>query len=226
MDQKLEKHIIFDVRLWVGALVGALVVIVVFAVGGYFFNWTWTGFHGQNLWDWLNLLLLPLALGALPIWFSTNHQWDTRWTLAFVVGALVLAALIVGSYVIPWTWTGFKGETIWDWLNLLLLPIGLAVLPVWFGGTWNIYRTLSILLAVLVLAILLEGTYLLNWAPWTGFKGQKFWDWFSLLIRPVVVTVAAIWFSAHQSQISEAEELKHEQKQRQRVKYERTPQES
>ncbi len=27
------------------------------------------------------------------------------------------------GYAIPWGWTGFTGNTLWDWLHLLLLPL-------------------------------------------------------------------------------------------------------
>ena len=31
---------------------------------------------------------------------------------------------------------------------------------------------------------------------WTGFKGNKLWDWLSMLLIPVVLTTATIWFTA------------------------------
>jgi hypothetical protein len=39
--------------------------------------WTWTGYQGNTLWDWLQLLLLPLVfptilLPALLKWISGN----------------------------------------------------------------------------------------------------------------------------------------------------------
>jgi len=35
----------------------------------------------------------------------------------------VAAALVLGGYLGPWPWTGFTGNTLWDWLNLLFLPL-------------------------------------------------------------------------------------------------------
>ncbi len=32
--------------------------------------------------------------------------------------------------VSPWAWTGFTGNTLWDWLHLLLLPLLLPVVVV------------------------------------------------------------------------------------------------
>ncbi len=31
---------------------------------------------------------------------------------------------------------------------------------------------------------------------WTGFKGNKLWNWLSMLLIPVVLTTATIWFTA------------------------------
>ena len=46
-------------------------------IGGYLLRWSWTGYHGNTLWDWLNLLLAPLVfptilLPALLKWISGN----------------------------------------------------------------------------------------------------------------------------------------------------------
>jgi hypothetical protein len=29
---------------------------------------------------------------------------------------------VVAGYLVPLAWTGFPGNTLWDWLQLLLLP--------------------------------------------------------------------------------------------------------
>ena len=31
------------------------------------------------------------------------------------------------SYLIPLNWTGFRGQTFWDWLNLLVLPAAVTI---------------------------------------------------------------------------------------------------
>jgi hypothetical protein len=49
-------------RLLLGALLAAFLVCV---LGGYVWGWTWTGFRGNTLWDWLHLLLLPLAIPTI-----------------------------------------------------------------------------------------------------------------------------------------------------------------
>jgi len=64
------------------------VILVVLFVGSYAYNWQWTGFrdHGR-LWDWLSLLLVPVIVTVLPIWYSlrqspvsdkTGEQQDQR----------------------------------------------------------------------------------------------------------------------------------------------------
>jgi hypothetical protein len=53
-----------------------------------------------------------------------------RWgPLVSVLAAVVVAALLVlafGGYVFNWTWTGFGGNTVWDWLSLLITPVTLG----------------------------------------------------------------------------------------------------
>ena len=34
-------------------------------IGGYALRWTWTGYAGNTLWDWLQLLLVPLLFPTL-----------------------------------------------------------------------------------------------------------------------------------------------------------------
>src|SRR5260221_9027510 len=56
-------------------LVIALVVLVI--LGGYLFHWDWAGFNGKiksgkTLWDWLQLLFIPVVLAVAGFWF--NHR--------------------------------------------------------------------------------------------------------------------------------------------------------
>jgi len=39
------------------------------------------------------------------------------------VVAVGLAVAVFGGYVWGWAWTGFQGNTLWDWLHLLILPL-------------------------------------------------------------------------------------------------------
>jgi len=49
------------------ALAAAALVTIVIIVGSYAGHWSWTGLmqNGQ-VWDWMQLLLLPVALGTFP----------------------------------------------------------------------------------------------------------------------------------------------------------------
>jgi uncharacterized membrane protein len=56
-------------------LVIALVVLVI--LGGYLFHWDWAGFNGKiksgkTLWDWMQLLFIPVVLAVAGFWF--NHR--------------------------------------------------------------------------------------------------------------------------------------------------------
>ena len=124
---------------WKRALVATLVILVVLEIGTYAFNWTWTGFKANDtVWDWLQLLLLPIALAAVPIWLMAEEGQQRIWLaqLKWVVLAsvVILAVLFIGTYAFNWFWTGFKDHgTLWDWLSLLLVPITVAALPIWYS---------------------------------------------------------------------------------------------
>jgi hypothetical protein len=44
-----------------------------------------------------------------------------------VATQLGFVVVVIGGYGLDWTWTGFTGNTPWDWLQLLLVRF---VLPV------------------------------------------------------------------------------------------------
>ncbi len=104
----------------------ALGVLAVLAIGGDVFGWRWTGFHGNTLWDWLRLFILPVVLAVLPTWLRTRESHERLWRLA--IGAIMVgfAVTIIGGYALDWRWTGFHGNTVWEWLQLLIVPF---VLP-------------------------------------------------------------------------------------------------
>lgn len=115
---------------------GPIVVMAVLLLGSYGGGWSWTGFKANGtLWDWLHLLLLPLAIGTLPLWFGAlqeREHWWARWWL-WILLALSVAFLVVavGGYVFSWAWTGFQGNTLWDWLELILVPVVLPLVMFW-----------------------------------------------------------------------------------------------
>ena len=56
-----------------GALMALLLVIIIL---GYTFNWSWTGLRGKTLWDWLQLLIIPVLLTLGAIWYTARQNHD------------------------------------------------------------------------------------------------------------------------------------------------------
>jgi len=182
-------------RYLLPALVLGFVLIV---AAGYAFKWRWTGFNKDDqLWDLMHVVLLPVVLATLPLWYQTRERWVVgwRWVLAGVVAAFVI--LIVGGYTLNWNWTGFPGNTFWDWLELLALPVVVTFLPLWFETYSTMAREWLIVLGALFIGfvVVVIGGYQLNWA-WTGFQGNTFRDWLSLLIVPFLLPASLAWFAA------------------------------
>ena len=59
------------------------------------------------------------------------------WLAAIGVAAVVILVLAYGGYFLGWSWTGFDGNTFWDWLSLLITPVTLAVISVLFSIQQN-----------------------------------------------------------------------------------------
>lgn len=61
-----------------------VVGLPVLVIGGYSLGWSWTGLGeshhsdtiqpAKNFWDWLQLLIVPLALAAATFWFGTQQN--------------------------------------------------------------------------------------------------------------------------------------------------------
>lgn len=62
---------------------------------------------------------------------------NRRWLGALGIGAVVILVLAYGGYFLGWKWTGFDGNTFWDWLSLLITPVTLAVISVLFSLQQN-----------------------------------------------------------------------------------------
>jgi hypothetical protein len=105
-------------------LMGLAVLLAIVAIGGYAFHWAWTGFQGNTLWDWLKLLFLPVVLSSAKLSFKDHRD---AWFRIAIGASLFLLLTAIGGYAFHWTWTGFQGNTLWDWLVLLLLPVALVV---------------------------------------------------------------------------------------------------
>jgi putative effector of murein hydrolase LrgA (UPF0299 family) len=167
-----------------------VVALVIVVYGGYGHHWSWTGINGHTatLWDWLHLLLLPIAVALLPLWMRRNARVDRigRWVIAALM--VTFAALVVIGYTIPWAWTGFAGNSLWDWLNLLALPLAVGLVPL-FGelrSSWGRSHWVITLTAATVFVLIVLGGYLESWR-WTGFTGNTLWDWLHLLLLPLLL---------------------------------------
>lgn len=173
----------------------AVVAAALVLWGGYGHHWPWTGINGQTatLWDWLHLLLLPLAVGVLPIWLRRDARLQRRVKMAAFAFLAVLAALVLAGYLIPWNWTGFRGNSLWDWLNLVALPLAVAIAPVLpeLREDWGPrHATLALVGATAFVVVAFAG-YLIPWT-WTGFTGNTLWDWLHLLLLPLLVPVLLV----------------------------------
>jgi uncharacterized membrane protein len=175
------------------AIVALTVAAVVVLIGGYAFHWKWTGFEDNNqLWDWFHLLLLPVAFGTFPLWLSFSGYMTAtrRRTLAAAVAAFLLFVAL--GYLAPLIWTGFKGQTLWDWLTLIVLPIALITVRAWPKSGRDIRRGHIVAAAVLMFVwfVTIIGGYAGSW-KWTGYPGNTLWDWLTLLLAPIAITAFA-----------------------------------
>ena len=59
-------------------------------------RWEWTGAQEHaELWR-LHLLVLPVVLASLPLWYRTREVRTGRWRMALVVLAVVSAVVVLG----------------------------------------------------------------------------------------------------------------------------------
>ena len=163
--------------------------------GGYARGWTWTGFRANGqLWDWLHLLLLPVILGTIPLWIQHKEYISRARRAVYGLVIVAWAGFVTAGYLIPLHWTGFHGQTLWDWLHLLLLPAALAstraltqkgVRPARVLRSLRPHQQgiIAALAAGWVVSVI--GGYALRWT-WTGYSGNTLWDWLQLLLVPLV----------------------------------------
>lgn len=176
------------------ALAAAAAATVVLIIGSYAGHWTWTGLtqNGQ-VWDWMELLLLPVAIGALPIWLRFEPQMSPARRKALGGAVVLFAAFVLAGYVVPLKWTGFRGHTLWSWLTLLVLPTTVAAATVWAKIPRTLRPDCRAAAAALVVAwmVTLIGGYAGGWG-WTGYPGNTLWDWVQLLLAPLAITTFVV----------------------------------
>lgn len=176
----------------------AVAIVAAFAIviwGGYGSHWSWTGINGKSatLWDWLNLLMLPIAVAVLPLWLSRRTRVGRRHKAIGLSLLAAFAVLVVAGYTIPWGWTGFTGNKLWDWLELLVLPLTVAFIPLALElrGSWTTRHSFTALALLVAFTVAVLGGYLGDWA-WTGFRGNTLWNWLHLWLLPLLLPLLII----------------------------------
>jgi hypothetical protein len=179
------------------------VAVLVALWGGYAHGWKWTGFQAPGqLWDWLKLLLLPVALGTIPLWIQDRDYISRPRRVAYGVAIVAWTGLVIAGYLFKLKWTGFPDQKLWDWLNLILLPVAVTTTMALTSSRIRSSKARSLrpyqkgLIAALAVGwiVTVIGGYLLQWrwtgyAPYklTGYTGKYLWDWVDLLLAPLVV---------------------------------------
>jgi hypothetical protein len=187
-------------RMGAVVLVAAAVLVVVW--GGYGRGWSWTGLTANGtLWAWMKLLALPLALATLPLWLRSHTKMSGTRQAPLLAVVAAFATFVFLAYWLNWAWTGFEGNTLWDWFEVLLLPVVIATIKF-----WTTERTIEArhrwLLVGLVAAfgVFVVFAYYLP-IGWSGFTDNTLWDWVRLLLVPVLMPLLLVptttkWVSA------------------------------
>jgi hypothetical protein len=173
---------------WLALVLIAAIAFAVYVWGGYAEGWSWTGLSSDvTLWDWLEGLALPVTVGVVPLLLRYREHLGPTHMATAVLALAVFVALVLAGYLLPMRWTGFTGNTLWDWLSLALLPLVIATATLWHPPPRWSTRHVALVTTGAVLAVLLVlGGYLVPWG-WTGFTGNTAWDWIKLLLLPVLL---------------------------------------
>ncbi len=64
----------------IGVIAASILVIalVIEIIGGYLFNWKGTGVGQKTLWDWMQLLFIPVVLAVAGFWFNHRERKATE----------------------------------------------------------------------------------------------------------------------------------------------------
>jgi hypothetical protein len=175
-------------RTWWWLYAALVLGMLVYGYGGYAAGWAWTGLSRQvTLWDWLEGLALPLTVGLVPLLLRQRRRIRPVHTVVGLTALAAFAGLVLAGYLVPWSWTGFTGNTLWDWLTLALLPVVIAASTLWRPPRpWRTEHILVLIIAGFDAVALVLAGYLVPWR-WTGFTGNTAWDWIKLLMLPVLI---------------------------------------
>ncbi len=133
--------------------------------------------------DWLTLLLLLVVLGAHPV-DQDKECIGTGERVIYAVAITAWTGFVMAGYLIPLNWTGFGGQTLWSWLNLLVLPAAITTVMALTSTRARrpdacLRPPLSRKTIIAVLAtgwiVTVIGGYALRWR-WTGYPGHTLWD--------------------------------------------------
>jgi hypothetical protein len=178
-----------------GAAYTVAAALLVVLWGGYIWKWQWTGLEDKRqLWDWLTLLLLPFALGTIPLWIQYKEYIGKGRRDIFAVAVVALTGFVIAGYLIPIKWTGFSDVKLWGWLHLLADPAAVATAVTLFdmaarGGKIRLGQYQKAIIAALLAGwiVTVIGGYALHW-KWTGYTGRDLWDWLGVLL-PLVFPI-------------------------------------
>jgi hypothetical protein len=145
------------------------------------------------VWDWLHVLVLPLAVAAAPLWLRHRTRLGRKRHLLLGTFVAAFAILVVFGYALDLRWTGFPGNTLWDWLELLVLPLAVGLLPLWVEVSSRVRPVYAVAAAVVIafLAVAAVGGYAYGWR-WTGFAGNTLFDWLQLFVAPLVLPIVLV----------------------------------
>lgn len=174
------------------------VALLVFS-GGYFWHWSWTGLPSNyQLWNWLEVLLLPVVLGTIPLWMQYRKYITRGRRVITAAAATTCIGLVICGYLLPaFSWTGFREQKLSNWLQLLLIPAAVAITTVMVSRPdrlrqrrwlrpWHMWVA-AVLAAGWIITLI--GGYHLGWT-WTGYKPEptappslgSMWDWLVLAL--------------------------------------------
>jgi hypothetical protein len=176
---------------WAYALAAVLTLLYLWA--GYGEGWAWTGLSRRvTLWDWLEGLALPVTVGLVPLLLRHRDRLGRSHRATAAAALVALVALVVAGYLVPLGWTGFTGNTLWDWLSLALLPVVIATSTLWGRPPhWTPRHTVLVTSGTVAAVVLVLAGYLVPWG-WTGFTGNTAWDWIKLLLLPLLLPTVVL----------------------------------
>jgi uncharacterized protein YjbI with pentapeptide repeats len=61
-------------QVWIAVGIVVLLIIALISLDAYYFNWQFTGFARKTLWDWLELLVIPVALAGIAYLFNRSEK--------------------------------------------------------------------------------------------------------------------------------------------------------